>query len=309
MDELIGQEVEVIWMDENSIFNGGTGAESSTLSTQAGEGTKTLDNYLDGFRIYNPISYNDKYIVSEQGATYYSVIDAINAGSMGNASFAGYLEGGAEGTVFADYFKSGGPKYEVYLKNGKSLAFSFNASSPESRVMISLRAASGTAKAKIGSVEFTVNNASETYFDITDYVNKDSNGIYTVTVTNTGTGLLAVDNIKLTSAAPAPISNVSLTELSALISTQAVEIEPGTFGVEVSESKYPDYTPDKPSVSNPDPNLDIEGSIPDYDEYKEIYLEETKTAIFEMIVDFLMKIVEFIKHFIQVIPTVWTRGI
>ena len=309
MDELVGQEVEVIWMDENSIFNGGTGAESSTLSTQAGEGTKTLVNYLDGFRIYNPIDYNDEYILSEQNATYYSVMDAISKGSMSGDSFAGYLEGGAEGTVFADYFKSGGPKYEVYLKNGKSLAFSFNASSPESRVMISLRAASGTAKAKIGSVEFTVNNASETYFDITDYVNKDSNGIYTVTVTNTGTGLLAVDNIKLTSAAPAPISNVSLTELSALISTQAVEIEPGTFGVEVSESKYPDYTPDKPSVSNPDPNLDIEGSIPDYDEYKEIYFEETKTAIFEMIVDFLMKIVEFIKHFIQVIPTVWTRGI
>lgn len=61
MDELIGQDVELVWMDDESVFNGGMGATETVVSTQAGEGETILNtsatslvNYIDGFRIYNP---------------------------------------------------------------------------------------------------------------------------------------------------------------------------------------------------------------------------------------------------------------
>ena len=300
MDELIGQEVEVIWMDDNSIFNGGTGAETATLSTQAGldssNTTPSLVNYIDGFRIYNPIDYNDEYVESEKNASYYSVIETITAGGMGGDSFVGYLEGGATGSDFANYLTSGGPKYEVYLNNGKSLAFRFKADSTNARAMISLRAASGSAKAKIGGAEFNVTNACETYFDITDYITS-SNGIYTVTITNTGSGLLAVDNIKITNAALVPLNGVSLTELNELISTQAVEIDPHA-------PKSATYT----YVQAPadDPDIDPEGSIPTL----EVVAENNKyISIIDTIKSFFARIFAYLKNAFQSFSFDWILNI
>ena len=300
MDELIGQEVEVIWMDDNSIFNGGTGAETATLSTQAGldssSTTPSLVNYIDGFRIYNPIDYNDEYVESEKNASYYSVIETITAGGMGGDSFVGYLEGGATGSDFANYLTSGGPKYEVYLNNGKSLAFRFKADSTNARAMISLRAASGSAKAKIGGAEFNVTNACETYFDITDYITS-SNGIYTVTITNTGSGLLAVDNIKITNAALVPLNGVSLTELNELISTQAVEIDPHA-------PKSATYT----YVQAPadDPDIDPEGSIPTL----EVVAENNKyISIIDTIKSFFARIFAYLKNAFQSFSFDWILNI
>ena len=304
MDELIGQDVELIWMDDESVLNGGMGADGVALETQAdGTSEKSLINYIDGFRIYNPVDYNDEYIASEKNASFYSVIDAISAGGMGGDSFAGYLEGGAEGSAFGDYLTSGGPKYEVYLKNNKSLAFRFKTNG-NARAMISLRAASGTAKAKIGSKEFVVNSASETYFDITDYITKGSDGINTVTITNTGSGLLAVDNIKLTNATLSPLNGISLAELDEIISTQAVEINP-------FEKKAETYT----YVNAPadDPSIDPEGFIPTYepsdpddddDDFGGIFGDddditnddEAKLTILEKIKSFFERIVAFFKN-------------
>ena len=296
MDELIGQEVEVIWMDDNSIFNGGTGAETATIGTQSGldssSTTPSLVNYIDGFRIYNPVDYNDEYIESEKNASYYSVIDTITAGGMEGDNFVGYLEGGTDGSVFSDYRTSGGPKYEVYLKNGNSLAFRFKTEG-NSRAMISLRAASGTTKAKIGSAEFTVSNACETYVDITDYITKSSDGIYTVTITNTGSGLLAVDNIKITNASLTPLSGVSLAKLNEIISTQAVEIDPYA-------SKPASYT----YVQAPadDPNIDPEGSIPTL----EVVAENNKyVSILDTIKSFFARIFEFLKNAFQSVSLDW----
>jgi hypothetical protein len=280
-------------MDDESVLNGGLGAEGATLSTQAGEKAAIpLVNYIDGFRIYNPVDYNKEYIASEKNASYYSVIETITAGGMEGNSFAGYLEGGTEGSVFGDYLTSGGPKYEVYLKNNKSLAFRFMTNG-DARAMISLRAASGSAKAKIGNKEFEVKNATETYFDITDYITKGDDGIYTVTITNTGSGLLAVDNIKLTNAALSPLNGVSLAELDEIISTQAVVIDPHA-------PKSATYTfVDAPAD---DPNIDPEGSIPTL----EVVAENNKyVSILDTIKSFFARIFEFLKNAFQSISLDW----
>lgn len=318
MTELIGQEVEVIWMDDNSIFNGGTGADTvasngnMSITTQgnldAKAGEKSLVNYIDGFRIYNAEKYNDEYIISEQNATYYSVIDAISTGGIGGDSFVGYLEGGATGSVFGDYLTSGGPKYEVYLKPGNSIAFRFKASDFKNdypRAMVSVRAASGSPKAKFSnsgntkSYETNVLSRSETFFDITDNaLGNGDDGSFILTITNTGSGLLAVDNIKLVNATLVPFNGVSLADLNSLISSQSVELDAGTFSLGIPVTNYPDYVPEAPG-SGSDPYLDAEGYIPDYDEYKEQVHEENKQTFIEMAWNFFKSILERIKEIVQ----------
>ncbi len=309
MDELIGQEVELIWMDDNSVLNGGTGVEGATLSTQADGSTATppLINYIDGFRIYNPKDYNDEYIVSERNATFYSVIDAITAGGMGGDSFAGYLEGGTEGSVFGNYLTSGGPKYEVYLKPNSSIAFRFKAGDfidNYPRAMVSVRAASGLPKAKFASsadpnhaYETGILSGSETYYDITDSaLGVGSDGSFILTVTNTGSGLLAVDNLKIVNATLVPLSGVSVAELNEIISTQAVEFNP-------FEKKAETFT----FVQAPadDPNIDPEGSIPTVitpsDSNTETPNEENPVIgflreIFNRIIDFFKMLIGYVKN-------------
>lgn len=314
MDELIGQEVELIWMDDNSVLNGGLGVEGATLYTQAGETTSTpsLVNYIDGFRIYNPIDYNDEYIISEQNATFYSVIDAISAGGMGGDSFAGYLEGGTDGTVFGDYLTSGGPKYEVYLKPGKSIAFRFKATDFKNdypRAMVSVRAASGSPKAKFASTanlnhayETGVLSGSETYFDITDNaLGVGDDGSFILTVTNTGSGLLAVDNLKLVNATLVPFSGVSLAELDQILSTQAVEINP--FEKKTGPVVFAEAPAD-------DPNIDPAGEIPFVEPPAENNATQDKfTAILEMIKSFLERIIAFFKNALNSLPIDWLLNI
>ena len=315
MDELIGQDVELIWMDDNSVLNGGTGADGTTLSTQAGE--KSLTNYIDGFRIYNPVDYNDEYIVSEKNATFYSVIDAISAGGMGGDSFAGYLEGGSIGSVFADYLTSGGPKYEVYLKPGNSIAFRFKAddfNNNYSRAMVSVRAASGAPKAKFSNsgnskaYETGVLSGSETYFDITNNaLGNGDDSSFILTVTNTGSGLLAVDNLKLVNATLVPFSGISLAELDEIISTQAIEVDASTLSTAHAESKYVDYKPGKPATTA-DPGLDEEGEIPDYVP-EDNDSEDKISKIIEVIKSFFTRIIGFIKETISKLPLEWLFNI
>ena len=310
MDELIGQEVELIWMDDNSVLNGGLGVEGATLYTQAGETTSTpsLVNYIDGFRIYNPIDYNDEYIISEQNATFYSVIDAISAGGMGGDSFAGYLEGGATGSAFGDYLTSGGPKYEVYLKPGNSIAFRFKATDYKNdypRAMVSVRAASGSPKAKFASTanlnhayETDVLSGSETYFDITDNaLGVGDDGSFILTVTNTGSGLLAVDNLKLVNATLVPFSGVSLAELDQILSTQAVEINP--FEKKTGPVVFAEAPAD-------DPNIDPAGEIPFVEPPADDNGTNNKySSIIEMLKSFIERIIAFFKNAFQSVSLDW----
>lgn len=313
MDELIGQEVELIWMDDDSVLNGGLGVEGTTLYTQADGSTTTpsLINYIDGFRIYNPVDYNDEYILSEQNATFYSVMEAISAGGMGGDGdkLAAYIEPGATGDItFANYLTSGGPKYEVYLAPGNSIAFRFKATDFKNnypRAMVSVRAASGAPKAKFASTtdlshayETGVLSGSETYFDITDNaLGNGTDGSFVLTVTNTGSGLLAVDNLKLVNATLVPFSGVSLAELDQILSTQAVEINP--FEKKTGPVVFAEAPAD-------DPNIDPAGEIP----FVELPADDNGTdnkhfSIIEMLKSFIEKIIAFFKNAVQSVSLDW----
>ncbi len=208
--DLGNADLEMVWFDDNSILNGGTGAKGNVKKNRAGETTTSLDCYLDGFRVYHPMGYaNDNYIATEKDAYYFNVIDSLNKNQIGSgttsidtlAYVTGSFNAGEDGTVptlsFANY-QQVGPQNELYLKSGAGDALVLMVGvGTNSTVQLGLRAVSGTATVKIGNKQFNINSATEMYYDITDCV-EVKDGIATITIQNSGSGILAVNNIKLT---------------------------------------------------------------------------------------------------------------
>ena len=250
MGELAKEDVEVIWFDDNSIFNGGTGAEGikSTRSTRAGTGVGVTElvNYIDGIRIYHPMAseYGD-YVAGEQGAQYVNVIENLVNNSLvdnGTAFGLAYVEGAlAEGEAlsFANYQKIG-PDREFYLAGGNSgttTGLAFNIDAPAgAKIMLGLRAINGATTVKVNGTEFPVNSATEMYYDITEILN----GSRTITIANTGSSPLAVNNIKLSGNAAVGVLSVddmgSIDELMTMETVEA-EVVNGTVTVPTPEEE------------------------------------------------------------------------
>ncbi len=213
LGELANADLELVWFDDNSVLNGGTGAKGNVKTNRAGETTKSLDCYIDGFRIYHPMeNEHSDYIGSEKDAQYINVIESLKGNNIGTdttsvdgiAYVTGTLQPDAEtgetpALSFANY-ESIGPENELYLKGNSSeaLVLKVQVPAPTSTVQLGLRAVTGTATVKIGGTDFTINGATEMYYDITGCVTVDDNGVANITIQNTGAGVLAVNNIKLT---------------------------------------------------------------------------------------------------------------
>ncbi len=208
VEDIDAENLELVWFDDNSVLNGGSGVAPTKKGARADStGTVSLNNYLDGFRIYNPLgSDSSDYAESEQSAVYYNVIDSLVDGTLSNgdldftsgtvAFVTGSLADG-ETLSFSNY-ESIGPKNELYLRGGASTGVAFNTPVADGgRVMVSLRAVNGTATATINGQSFTINSATEMYYDITDLLTV-TDGKANVSIINTGSGILAVNNIKLT---------------------------------------------------------------------------------------------------------------
>ena len=209
LSDLANADLELVWFDDNSILNGGTGAKGNVKTNRAGETTTSLDCYIDGFRIYYPMSSEEtNYIAKEQDATYHNVITCINENHIGteNTSLSGlaYVEKSVtDGELTFANYQSFGPQNEFYLKANGSDALVLKAQlpAPGSRVQLGLRAVEGTATVKIGATDFEIKGATEMYYDVTDCLVIDDAGIATLTIQNTGSGVLAVNTVKLTGSA------------------------------------------------------------------------------------------------------------
>lgn len=207
-----GKDIELIWMDEDSTFNGGTGGRllmsgslGAYFSNGTSETTQGLANYIDGFRVYKN-GYVNNYSASEQNPTYYNVV-----GSFSN-NFISYTADQFESVFgskfdYADYSQTTGPKNEVYIEPGQAIAFKFKADATngdKAYAMLGMRAVSGSANYKIITTQNsekltgTISTATEMYYDLSELATVDSNGELTILIANTtGTGALAVNNLKL----------------------------------------------------------------------------------------------------------------
>lgn len=276
-------KVEYVWFNDNSILNGGTGPVASANRAGTTSTNVQLDCYIDSIRVYNPLGDDSSlYIDSEKGATYYNIVnelasgegDVITSESGLFAYVVGQLKPDADGNVPTLTFKnyqSVGPQNEIYLQtatggaDSHAVAFNVQVPNSDSRVMISLRAVDGATKAKVASgnkaIEFEINTATEQYFDITPYLDIDtSTGVANVIITNNGTGLLSVNNLKLVDAIAHAVTSEDLNVMAMSFSLKPITVDPNSYdydGIDDEIIQQPDV--DEPDVDDPvvdDPVVD-----------------------------------------------------
>lgn len=220
MSDVFAEDVEIIYMDENSVLNGGTGVFGEEVvqpvfnnyavnAVNEGTTTVTADVYVDAFRVYNPLETesavykNDK----EDGVTYMSAYDFI-ADRTGDASQDTtailYVEYNAKLNVSEiSTYKVNGPENEIYLASGCGIAFGLSGlSDKDPKLQISAKVVSGDPTLEVGEgykVKSVQINATEMYYDIVSNINLD-NGKRYVVIKNTSednTAVLAISGLKL----------------------------------------------------------------------------------------------------------------
>lgn len=149
---------------------------------------------IDSFRVYRTTDKNDdiagKYPVAEQGIVYNNILDVVKD------EIIAFTEGNPNTTIqITDYEAAGGPQNEIYI--GQNHAISFNVEGA-TEIQVSLRAVQGAtswADATTGENPTAISSNTEMYYT----VKADTKDVFTIT--NRGSGLLAIGNVKLPSGA------------------------------------------------------------------------------------------------------------
>lgn len=169
--------------------------------------------YIDGIRVYNPLSseqeadstVSDAY-GDEAGAVFTEVrdilIDSADVDDEGNptrlngAVFLDKHGDSTEGTYSVGEYFEYGPKNEVYLAKDQAILV---ATGNEGKIAIGLKAPEGTASVQMTNGENTssvdITAASDLYYEVT------ANETGYVMIRNTGDNLLAVTKIKMSGMA------------------------------------------------------------------------------------------------------------
>ncbi len=111
----------------------------------------------------------------------------------------------------AEEYKSNGPKEEVYLNNGQSVTFSLTDwDANTNKIYLGVKAPVGSGTVSINGNTLNINNATDCYYDISNYANitTDEDNVKTATFTIKATSsLISVTNIKVTGNAEFTIVN------------------------------------------------------------------------------------------------------
>lgn len=149
---------------------------------------------IDSFRVYRSTNKDDaiaaKYPTAEQDIVYRNILDVVNG------EIVAFTEGNPEKeVVITDYEAAGGPQNEIYIGKGRAITFNVEGAT---EIQVSLRAVQGDtswADTTTGRTPTPISTNTEMYYT----VHADTNGVFTIT--NRGSGLLAIGNVKLPSGA------------------------------------------------------------------------------------------------------------
>lgn len=175
------------------------------------------DFYLDGIRVYEPLKGNEtaESAYAQDGETNTSVINihsklAVDSeeGQDGDEIFTltdKYDDPEMGGDIMdLETYMDLGPNEEVYLY-GEWYTVSFSLVNWDSQrydLYLGMKSPAETpAKVMVGEKEYTVNNSTDCYYDISDQVTveRQADGTYVGTVAITGVdGLVSLTNIKVT---------------------------------------------------------------------------------------------------------------
>ena len=186
-----------------------------TLSVRYGEffDHQNKGNYsfwLDAIRVYDPMGKdNDTYKQDNEGYPQYIKLRdqlAKENGPVTTNTKLLFIDG-AEKAEIATYANHG-PNNEVYLANGQAITFTVPKNVKIASIQIGAKAPNGSAaKMVVNNGEAKeIQSATEMYYEISK-----AGGSFTIT--NTGTGILSLTNLKITFK-DKPDSTIALTPLS-----------------------------------------------------------------------------------------------
>ena len=342
-EDISAEDVELIWHDDNSILNGGTGAlpvlkGTSELKMSAGDAATTksvaseggLDNYLDGFRIYNPLGTNSvNYTESEKNASYVNVINNLapvgkDTDTLDGIGFVtGTLGEGETNLNFSNY-KSVGPKDEFYLlgSSTETKAVTFNTKvNVGEKVMLGLRAVNGPTTVIITSdktdknVEITVNSATEMFYDISKCIGDitaDGTPVQVIVQNTDAEGnMLAVNQVKFSGGTKVNTGNGGISAVNdpvflSLTPAALTEVEISLTEKETvqGEVKNGVIVPDIEEIPEDNTNTDTDNTNPDNENTN----DGTDTEGSEEEFDILSLIRMFIKMIETIIKTAFGAG-
>ena len=248
-------DLEFIYMDENSIFNGGTGATpETTISTDsrvsfyAANATDTGKYYVyfDGYRIYNPLGFTEdvidgytkaSYDDDEAKVKYVPVYDAVSSEDGNDKNFV-YIETDPD-TVASristelDWYRKIGPYNEIYLAPNKSIVLKTNAEEGQT-IQISAKIVDNRSVTNSTFRELTT--ATEMYYDVA----VGAGGLITISnLSEKGEGVLSISEMKL----PEGVNPVSMNEADRKL---AIELVNALYAAPV------DPEPEEPEIFEPD---------------------------------------------------------
>lgn len=237
----------------------------------------TSDNrstyYLDGVRVYNPLSNEqetDETVQNAYGnevnAVFQNVRDLLITSADGSDTFDGPVfidkidgETGAAKYDVADYV-SNGPKNEVYLAKGQSIVFAVE--DPNLTYHIGLKAPNGETSAEISNgsekTPVTVSAASDLYYTVVPTVMPNENNM--IEIQNTGEGLLSVTKLRV--SGEAAVSEMSFLRTFSL--EEALNYANSFDALPVSEETQEPMEPDaEESVEPEQPEATAEPEQPE----------------------------------------------
>ena len=207
--------------------------------------------WFDAIRIYDPAgttAINTDYTKDGEGyPQYLRLRDELVAGKA--SSKVVFIDGGdvADISIYRNY----GPNNEVYLAAGQAISFQINVGDAQvDSVQIGAKSPTGTAEMDVNGTKTTIATATEMYYGID--VAKDGTK---VVITNTGSNVLSLTNIKVTFKKSATVKLAEMTDAQQTEAAMAVRalfapvvFAPETFTVKVNGRKTV-YTGEPVNVS------------------------------------------------------------
>ena len=207
--------------------------------------------WFDAIRIYDPAgttAINTDYTKDGEGyPQYLRLRDELVAGKA--SSKVVFIDGGdvADISIYRNY----GPNNEVYLAAGQAISFQINVGDAQvDSVQIGAKSPTGTAEMDVNGTKTTIATATEMYYGID--VAKDGTK---VAITNTGSNVLSLTNIKVTFKKSAAVKLAEMTDAQQTEAAMAVRalfapvvFAPETFTVKVNGRKTV-YTGEPVNVS------------------------------------------------------------
>lgn len=221
------------------------------VQTKFADGTKqNLPVYIDGFRVYGTLEdqANDVYRADQEDSpVFIELRDKVLAGLSVNSASSQYANQIAE-NVLSQVYATGsptegpvllstnetfsestdvqalldnGPKNEIYLWPNQALVFTINTNRV---VQIGLKALNAATSCTINGTDKSLSASTDMFYTV---LNKtESESVQTITITNNGTGILAITKLKVCDDPNATLGELTAEDLIPALVSLGYEAEP-----------------------------------------------------------------------------------